>query len=64
MVGRILGVNDDRAADGVAAVERALGSFEDLDLLDIVQFLVELVRIGLENAVNQDRDRRLAIARL
>ena len=56
MIGRFGGVNDDRAADGVAPVEGALRTLEHLDLRDVEQLLVELVRIGLQHAVDQHGD--------
>ena len=64
VIGQVRGLNDDRAADGIAAVQGALRTLEHLDLLDVVQFLIELVRIGLQHAVDQHGDRGLAVARL
>ena len=40
------------------------GPFKHLDLLDVEQFLVELVGIGLQHAIDQHGDRGLAVARL
>ena len=64
LIARILGADDDGAADGVASVHRALRSFQHFDLLDVEQLLVELRGIGFEHAVDQHRHRRLAVARL
>ena len=57
-------MNDDRAADRIASIQGTLRAFQDLDLPDVVQFLIELVRIGLEDAIDQHGDRWLAVARL
>ena len=62
LVGRILGRDDDRPADRIAAVEGALRPFQNLDLLDVVQLLVELGGIGLQHAVHLHGDRGLAVS--
>ena len=54
----------DGAAFGRPAIERALRPLQDLDLPDVVQFLVEFVWIGLHDAIDQHGDRGLAVARL
>jgi hypothetical protein len=61
LVGGIQGRDDDRAADGIAAVEGALRSFQDLDLLDVVELLVELRGVRLQHAVHLHGDRGLAV---
>src|SRR5690606_19206840 len=64
LVARLLGLDDDRAADCVAPVEPPLRALEHLDLLDVEQVLVELRRIDLLYAVDDDRDRGFGVARL
>jgi hypothetical protein len=61
LVGRLLGADDDRAADRVAAVEAALRALEHLDLLDVEQVLVELRRIDLLHPVDDHRHRGLEL---
>ena len=56
-------LDHDRAGGGVAAVDRALGSFEDFDLAQRALVLVELRGVGLENAVDHQRNRAFGIAR-
>ena len=41
IVGRLLGVDQDRAGDGAAAIQGALRALQGLDVLDIQQVLVE-----------------------
>ena len=63
-VGWLLGVDDDRAANGISAIEAALRTLQDFDLLDVEQFLVELRRIDLLHAIDNHRDRWFGVARL
>src|SRR5690606_35059469 len=53
--------DDDRAADGIAPVDRALGAYEYLDLLDVEQLLRELRRVRHQHAVYEHGDRGLAV---
>ncbi len=64
LIGRVLGADDDRAADGVASVQGALRPLQDLDLLDVEEFLVELIGIAFQHSVDQHRDRRFAVTSL
>ena len=64
LVAWLAGLDDHRAADGVASVEGALGALQHLDALDVEQLLVELRGVGHQHAVDQHRHRGLAVARL
>ncbi len=61
-VARLAGRHDHRAGQGVAPVERALRPLQHLDLRDVVEFLVQRVRVGLQHAVDHQREIRLGVA--
>jgi hypothetical protein len=44
-------------------LQRALRTFQYLDLSNVEQFLIELIGIGLEDTVDEHGDRGLAVAR-
>jgi hypothetical protein len=54
--------DDHRARDRVAAVERALRALQHLDLRDARELLVERVRVGLQHAVDHEREVGLGVA--
>ena len=54
----------DRAAHRVAAVQSALGTLQDFNLLQVQQRLVELVGTRLQHPVHGNRHRRLIISDL
>ena len=56
VVGRVLGVDQDRAARGVAAIERSLRPLEHLDAVDRGQVHVQDLRGELVKVVDEDRD--------
>jgi hypothetical protein len=62
LVARRLGRHQDRAGHGVAAVERALGPLEHLDLLYVEELFVEAVRVGAEHTVDNVGEGRLRVA--
>src|SRR5690606_37883072 len=64
LVARLLGRDQDRAADRVPAVDRALRALQHLDALHVEELLGELGGIRQQHAVDQDRGRRLAVASL
>src|SRR3546814_10256892 len=57
-----LGGDDDGARSGVAAIQRALWSFQYLDLLKAEQVLVEGFQAGQRCAVDDDGDVGIGIA--
>ena len=63
VIGRLQGLDHDRAGRSVAAIDRALRTLEDFDLAQCALILIELGRVGLENAVDYQRDRAFGIAR-
>ena len=63
LVGRRLGRHDDGAGGGVAAVKRALRSLQDFDLLEVEEFTVEAGGVGFLNAVDDEGEAVLRVAR-
>ncbi len=61
LVARIMGDDGNRAADGVAAKQRALRTFKHFDPLDVAQFLVRADRTCKVDAVQIDADTRIYI---
>ena len=61
-LGRLFGGDQNRAGHGVAAVERALGAFQHLDLAHVEKLFIETVRIGAEDAIDHVGNRRLGVA--
>jgi len=64
LVGGALGVDDDGAAGGVAAVDRPLGPLHHLHALEVKEFLAELDTAELQYAVDDRGHRGLAVAYL
>jgi len=64
--GRILGAHVDHAAEGAAAVERALRAAQQLDGVDVVEIAeIAHAALGLErHAIEVEADRRPAARRL
>src|SRR5690606_5785064 len=60
LVGRTLGHHVDGAADGAAAIERALRTAQHFNALDVHQFLVEEVHGGLLHPVDDHGEGSLA----
>ena len=62
IVRRIFCIDEDCAGDGVRTVERALWSFDDLHLVDIVRCLIELLGVDFVHTIQARDDRRGRIA--
>ena len=62
MIAGLERLHDDRTGRGVAAVERALRPFQHLDLAHRALVLVERGGVGLEDAVDDQRDRAFRVA--
>ena len=63
-IARLFRVDDNRAADGITSVERALRPFQYLDGVDVEELLVELRGVRHLHAVDEHGHRGLAVARL
>ena len=61
-VGRLARGDDHRAGHSVATVERALRSLQHFDLRNVVEFLVQRVRVGLQHAIDDERKVSLSVA--
>ena len=64
IVTRLFGGDDDCTANCVATIKTALPPLKHFDLLNIEQVLIELRRVYLLYAINNDCDRGLGIAGL
>src|SRR5262249_8177470 len=64
LIRRIPGAYDDRTTDRVAPIQSALRPFENFDLRNIEQLLVESRGIRLKPTVDEHRHGRLAVAGL
>ena len=63
VIARLERLHDDRPGGGIAAIERALRPFEHFDLAQRALRLVEHGIVGLENSVDDQRDRTFGVAR-
>ena len=61
-IARLAGSDDHRAGHGVTTVKGALRALEDFDLRNAGQFLVQRIRVGLQHAVDDEREVGLRVA--
>jgi len=64
VAGRLAGFDVDRAAQRVAAIQRALRPLQHLDAFEVEQRHLQLLLVILRHAVDHDSDRRIGVVHL